>query len=104
MAVKKESRVSATEARVHFGEIMRRAEQGETLVVERAGQATTVIISFKEYRRLHRGVAEADPLEERLRKTRERYLQEAQDVHYDVEEDIRQMREERAHELDDNLR
>lgn len=104
MAVNKKSHVSATEARVHFGEIMRRAEQGETLVVERAGNATAVIMSFKEYSRLNRGAEVTDPLEERLGKTRERYAQEARDVYYDVEQDIRQMREERAHELDDNLR
>lgn len=104
MAGKKESRVSATEARVHFGEIMRRVEQGETIVVERAGQAKVVLLSLAEYSRLKPGEELTDPLEERLRKTRDRYLHEARNVHYDVEEDIRQMREERAHELDDNLR
>lgn len=103
MVVNRYSRVTATEARTHLGEIMRRAESGETLVVERGGEPVAVIISIEEFQRLTRG-DEVDPFEERLNQVRERYLREAQDVHYDVEGSIRQMREERANEIDANLR
>lgn len=104
MTAARKTTVSATEARVHFGEMMRRAEDGETLLVERAGRAMVVMISMEEYARLIRDTSTTDPIEERLRATRERYLREAADVHYDVERDIRQMREERAREIDEHLR
>ena len=45
--------VTATEARVHFGAMLRRAaEKNETIVVERAGRPQAVILSVTEYRRL----------------------------------------------------
>ena len=43
--------VSATEARVHFGEIMRRAKT-EPVIVERDGKPEVVVISKQEYDRL----------------------------------------------------
>jgi PHD/YefM family antitoxin component YafN of YafNO toxin-antitoxin module len=83
---------------------MRRAENGETLVVEHSGRPKVVIISFDEYSKLKDRNTVADPTGERLVRARERYFREARDIHYDVEEDIRQMREERANELDHDLR
>src|SRR4051812_7274241 len=48
-----EKRISATEARVHFGEVMRHViEEEEPIIVERAGKPEAVIISLAEYRRL----------------------------------------------------
>ena len=45
--------VSATEARIHFGELMRQAvENHETIVVERGGKSHVVVISVEEYERL----------------------------------------------------
>ena len=45
--------VSATEARVHFGELMRRVVEGqESVVVERGGKPQVVVISAAEYARL----------------------------------------------------
>jgi prevent-host-death family protein len=45
--------ISATEARVRFGEVMRRAGTGgEAIVVERGGEPTIVVLSMTEYRRL----------------------------------------------------
>lgn len=45
--------VSATEARIHFGELMRTAvEQQQPIIVERAGRPHVVILSFEEYERL----------------------------------------------------
>lgn len=43
--------VTATEARIHFGEIMRQA-QIAPIVVERGGEPTIVILSKQEYDRL----------------------------------------------------
>jgi prevent-host-death family protein len=46
-------RVSATQARVHFGEILRAVhEEGETIVVERGGRAMAVILPMTTYERL----------------------------------------------------
>jgi prevent-host-death family protein len=51
-----EQTVSATEARIHFGELMRQAvEKGEPIIVERGGEATVVVLSMKAYRRLLEG-------------------------------------------------
>ncbi len=47
--------VSATEARIRFGELMRRVvERRETIIVERGGTAHVVVISIDEYERLLR--------------------------------------------------
>lgn len=100
----KESTISATAARVHFGEVMKRVENDETLIVERSGQPRVVIMSMDEYRRLREEPSDRASLNERILKAQERYLREAADATYDVEEDIRQMREERSVELDDRLR
>lgn len=49
-----EHTISATEARVRFGELMRRVtERGETVVVERGGEV--VVLSVEEYERLMAG-------------------------------------------------
>jgi prevent-host-death family protein len=46
-------RVSATQARVHFGEILRLVnEEGATIVVERGGRAAAVILPMTDYERL----------------------------------------------------
>ena len=56
-----EQTVSATEARVHFGELMRRAaETGEPIFVERDGKPVVVLLHVDEYRRLLRGQQQAD--------------------------------------------
>ena len=45
--------VSATEARVHFGELMRQAvETQEAIIVERGGKPQVVVLSVEEYQRL----------------------------------------------------
>ena len=47
------SMVSATEARIHFGELMRRAvESQEPIIVERGGKPHVVMLSVAEYERL----------------------------------------------------
>jgi len=48
--------VSATEARIRFGELMRRVvESGEPVIVERGGRAHVVVVSVAEYERLLKG-------------------------------------------------
>lgn len=48
--------VSATEARIHFGELLRGvAERGETFLVERSGTPQAVLIAVEEYERLRTG-------------------------------------------------
>jgi len=45
--------ISATEARIHFGELMRRVvERGEPVIVERGGKPEVVVLSIAEYERL----------------------------------------------------
>ena len=45
--------LSATEARVHFGALLRRVvEQDETVVVERGGKPQVVVMSMPAYERL----------------------------------------------------
>ena len=47
--------VSATEARIHFGELMREAvETNEAIIVERGGKSYVVVISVEEYERLRK--------------------------------------------------
>jgi len=54
-------RISATEARVHFGEIYRRVtENDETIVVERNGKPGAVIISIEAYEALNAPGADAE--------------------------------------------
>lgn len=46
-------RMSATQARIHFGDVMRRvAESGEAIVVERAGSPQVAVVSMPDYERL----------------------------------------------------
>ncbi len=48
-----ERRITATEARIHFGEVMRRVmEQGEQVVVEKDGQPQVVIVSVADFERI----------------------------------------------------
>jgi prevent-host-death family protein len=47
--------VSATEARIHFGELMREAvESREPITIERGGMPHVVLLAIKEYERLLR--------------------------------------------------
>lgn len=48
------TKMSATEARVHFGEVLRRVQNNETIIVERGGKPKAVILSIPEYEKLKR--------------------------------------------------
>ncbi|MEW6488240.1 MAG: type II toxin-antitoxin system Phd/YefM family antitoxin [Thermodesulfobacteriota bacterium] len=98
-----EQSISATEARVHFGQWLRRVkEQNMTLIVERGGSPEAVLLSMAAYGKLQeaqhlRGglevLARARALRETIRARRSgRPLPAPEDV-------IAEMREERTDEL-----
>jgi prevent-host-death family protein len=61
-----ERRITATEARVHFGEVLRRVvELGEQVIVERDGRPQIVMLSIAEFERL-RGADRSDDEESLL--------------------------------------
>lgn len=95
--------VTATEARERFGELMRRvSENGETVIVERAGKEQVAVLPVDEYRRLQRSHSKAEQL---------KVLKQAAELGAQIsarrggkplpppEEVIRQMREERDEQL-----
>lgn len=92
--------VSATEARVHFGELMRRViETDMPVVVERDGKPQVVVISKQMYDRMRKGQA-AEDWWERVLQCRERIRRELKGRTLPAPEDIiRQMREERDEQL-----
>jgi len=95
--------VTATEARIHFGELMRRAKSGP-VIVERAGKADVVVISKQEYDRLVENVPKPDwwsMVEELHAKLR---VELAGRTLPDPAEIIRQGREERDEQLFNSLR
>ncbi len=94
--------VSATEARIHFGELMRRVvEENEGIIVERAGKPMVAIVSISDYEALETLKKEQqaqwqqaiDRLEEIGEKVKQRLADKAIPT---PEELIRQMREERS--------
>ncbi len=93
--------ISATDARIHLGELMRTAvEQRQPIVVERAGRPHVVIISFEEYRRLRDAKADQPEWMFLLDQAHEQIKTELGDRKLiPPEEIIRQMREERDAEL-----
>ena len=95
--------ISATEARIHFGELMRRAKSGP-VIVERDGKADVVVISKQEYDRLVENVPKPDwwsMVEELHAKLR---VELAGRTLPDPAEIIRQGREERDEQLFNSLR
>jgi prevent-host-death family protein len=93
--------VTATEARIRFGELIRRvAENSESVVVERGGKPQAVVLSVPEYERLLEGQREqsewktlVDSARDRIRSELDgRQLMPAGQV-------IAEMREERDEQL-----
>jgi prevent-host-death family protein len=97
--------MSATEARVHFGEVIRRVDEGgETIIVERAGKPRAVILSFEEFNRM-RGGQQRPEWQRLLEETHALIRQEGGErLEPPVEEVIREMREERDEQILGNLR
>lgn len=100
-----EKHISATEARIHFGEVMRHVvEKEEPIIVERAGKPEAVIISLAQYRRLRRNEsddwrAQLDEVHALIRKERG-----DQPLLPPPEEVIREMRDEWNEERFGHLR
>jgi prevent-host-death family protein len=98
-----EKTISATEARVHFGQWLRRvAEQNVTLIVERGGKPEAVLMSKEAYARLQsagRAGADLEPLAmARAVRGRMRARRGGQPIP-SPEDVIARMREERDDEL-----
>jgi len=97
--------MSATEARVHFGEVLKAvSEQGDSVIVERAGQRLAVVVPMSDYEQLRSRSDRWARSMEGIRRLRE-YLQaeraagRLRDVDIDVEGDLRRSREERDEQL-----
>ncbi|QWK22733.1 type II toxin-antitoxin system Phd/YefM family antitoxin [Thermus antranikianii] len=90
--------ISATEARVHFGEVLQRVARGETLVVERGGRAVAVILSLEEYERLRKAPKQQEILDALWRLGQE-IRNHLQGPIPSPEGVIRTMREERSLEV-----
>lgn len=95
--------ISATEARVHFGEVMRRViEQDETVVVEKAKKQGMVLLSMAAFEKLsaRHEPASKNAYLERAREVRTLISRETQGRTLpSVDELIRLSREERDDEL-----
>ncbi len=100
-----ERKMTATDARIRFGEVMRRVvEQGEQIIVERAGQPQVVILSVAAYEQM-KVAQQQEGWREALARaiqigTRIRARREGQPL-TPPEEVIRQAREERDAQLAD---
>ena len=93
--------ISATQARIHFGELMRQVvENKEPVIVERGGKPQVVVLSVAEYNQLKTGGQRDRDVLERAARLRaqiteqlgERTLPPAQEI-------IRDMREDRGEQL-----
>jgi len=101
-----ERTMSATEARIHFGEVLRQvSELGQTIIVERDGEPRVAVISVVDYRKF-RGAAGMSRREalDRLEALSERIHARRQGQPLTpADEIIREIREERDAQFD-NLR
>lgn len=94
--------ISATEARVRFGQLMQRvAENDETVIVERDGVPRVAILSIENYRNLKGEESSLKQWEADLRRVHERLRAElgGRQLPSSVEL-IQQMRAERDEQLD----
>ena len=95
--------ISATQARIHFGEIMRHAKVGP-VIVERDGKAEVVVISKKTYDQLIAATTQTD-LQKKIDELHNRIRVELAGRSLpDPAEVIRQGREERDDQLLSSLR
>ena len=105
-----EKRVSATEAKIHLGTLIRKAaEQGETVIVERSGIPQVAIVPFDEFRRMksRRKWEGQEVILRRIRTLKkilhDRLMREGMDLP-DIELMIDHATEERDGQITDSLR
>jgi prevent-host-death family protein len=93
--------MSATDARIRFGELMRWVVEGkQPVIVERGGKPHVVVISVDEYERLVAGRQDGTTWQDLVRQARDQIATELGDRELPPPEDvIRQMREERDAQL-----
>ena len=95
--------VSATEARVHFGEMIQRVvDNKEIIIVERSGEPQIVLLSLGQYQRLKDAEQAQVDWRERVDKALEQIAQDLNGAELiPPEEIIRRMREDRDAQLMD---
>jgi prevent-host-death family protein len=95
--------ITATEARIHFGELMREVvESQQPVIVERGGKPQVVVLSINEYENLLAGQARREDWRTLLAQAHERIRADLGDRKLPPPEDIiREMREERDAQLMD---
>jgi prevent-host-death family protein len=95
--------ITATEARIHFGELMREVvENQQPVIVERGGKPQVVVLSINEYENLLAGQAQREDWRTLLAQAHERIRADLGDRKLPPPEDIiREMREERDAQLMD---
>jgi len=93
--------VSATEARIRFGELMRQAVEGqEPIIVERGGKSHVVVLSVAEYERLLKGQRQQEDWKELVDQARAQIRAELGDRELPPSREIlQQIREERDAQL-----
>jgi prevent-host-death family protein len=96
-----ERKISATDARIHFGELMRDVvERQAAVVVERGGKPHVVVISVDEYERLMATQEDQEDWRELVSQAREQVRADLGDQALTPpEEMLRQIREERDEQL-----
>lgn len=95
--------VSATEARVHFGDVTRRVEErGEAVIVQRDGREVVAIIPIDAYRRYEETITREHDWWRMTKELHALLRAEIGDRHLPpAEEVLAQLREERDAELAD---
>jgi prevent-host-death family protein len=97
--------VTATEARVHLGELLDDVEHNDAITVEQAGNAETVVVPVREAHALSGTSTEAPDWRKSLNRARASFIRDLGDrPRPDLAQMIRDMREERSAQLLDNLR
>lgn len=96
-----ERTISATDARIHFGELMRRVvENQESVIVERSGEPHVVVISVDAYERLLAAQEEQEDWRALVTQARAQAGVDLGDRELTPpEEVVRQIREERDEQL-----
>jgi prevent-host-death family protein len=95
--------VTATEARIHFGELMREViEHRQPIIVERGGKPQVVVLSVTEYERLLAAQLKQADWKELVRRAREQVRADLGERKLPpVEDIIKETREERDAQLMD---